>query len=143
MNASTVVGKCWDRRRSRQAAGRPLGAHTDRPGPRADGARVQAFVTVRSLFTDDWQIVGLERLEEPDSAAITGVRVKRTTTATDTGEVVVQVVDVKLEKLGALTLLARHLGIDKLTVADDRLDLTKLSSTTIATMMEELGLEHR
>jgi hypothetical protein len=101
-----------------------------------------------SSVTRDLELRPLHELQEDDSAAIVGLKVKRTTTSTTdekdhTIDTVVQTADVKLEKLGALTLLARHLGIDKVTVADDRLDLTKLSTKTIATMMEELGLERR
>jgi len=50
------------------------------------------------------------------------------------------VAEVRTDKLAALTLLARHLGIDKLTVADDRLDLTKLSTETLKRIKTELGL---
>jgi phage terminase small subunit len=104
-----------------------------------------AFVNVRDLFTPDLQLVPLRELAEDDSAAIVGLKVKRTATSTTnekghTVDTVVTTADVKLEKHGALTTLARHLGIDKLTVADERLDLTRLSTETLKRIRKELGL---
>ena len=74
--------------------------------------RARAFVNVRDLFRDGV----LRPLDDDDSAAIVGLKTKRTTTTTTS------------EK-----------GDYKLTVADDRIDLTELSTSTLERIKKELG----
>jgi len=95
-----------------------------------------AFISVGCLFKNG-SLLKIEQLEEDDRAGIVSLKV--VTKNKGEGEVE-YVAEVRTDKLGALTLLARHLGIDKLTVADDRLDLTKLSTETLDRIKTELGL---
>ena len=94
------------------------------------------FINVRCLFKDG-SLLKIEQLDEDDSAGIVSLKV----VTKNKGEGVVEYVsEVRTNKLGALTLVARHLGMDKLTVQDQALDLTKLSTSTNALLMKELGL---
>jgi hypothetical protein len=51
------------------------------------------------------------------------------------------VAKVKTDKATALLALARHLGLDKLTIQDQRVDWSKLRTETIKMIAEDLGFE--
>jgi hypothetical protein len=114
-----------NRRRCRLHGGKSKSTGSRTPGrPRAESA-------------GELEALKIEQLEEDDRAGIVSLKVVTKNKGEGEGE---YVAEVRTDKLGALTLLARHLGIDKLTVADDRLDLTKLSTETLDRIKTELGL---
>ncbi|MDI4655549.1 terminase small subunit [Xanthobacter autotrophicus] len=79
-----------------------------------------AFLDIRKAFNADGSMKPLDQIDDETAAAIAGLEVAET--FNDDGEHTGSVRKIKLsDKIGALTLLARHLGMlnDKLTLKGD------------------------
>jgi phage terminase small subunit len=95
------------------------------------------FIDLGTLFKGG-SLLAIETLDKDDRAGITGLEV--VTRRKGEGEVE-YVAKVKTDKGTALLALARHLGLDKLTIQDQRVDWTKLRTETIKMIAEDLGFK--
>ncbi|MCG5237585.1 terminase small subunit [Xanthobacter oligotrophicus] len=81
-----------------------------------------AFLDIRKAFNADGSMKPLDQLDDDTAAAIAGLEVSKELDEDGRQVVIGRIKKLKLsDKLGALTLLARHLGMlnDKLTLKGD------------------------
>lgn len=154
LTATNTATKMMKRGPVRDAIARAMAARSRRTGVTADrvireAAKV-AFGDPRVLFREDGALRAPTEYDEDDAAMIEGIKTRRIVEVGSNGEMVpVEIQEVKLaSKMGALTLLAKHLGIltDKLDVNVNGLDVRlneafKRMGMTITTG-EVIDVEH-